>query len=75
MKYIFLPLAINVDIYLLSLVMFHLFYNNIYQDHFTLTYLLQDKTLELISQLFNDALYNNIKNPAFLADRLDKIIK
>ena len=70
----FLQIARNVDIYSLSLVMFHMFYNNIYQDNFTLTYLLSSDTLKLISKLFKDALYNNIKNPLDLANRLDNII-
>jgi hypothetical protein len=70
----FSPIGKNVDIYSLSLVIFHLFYNNIYQDKFILTNLVTDKTLKLISKLFKDALYNNIKNPLDLADRLDNII-
>jgi tRNA A-37 threonylcarbamoyl transferase component Bud32 len=73
-KICFSPIGKNVDIYSLSLVMFHLFYNNIYQDKFILTDLVPDKTLKLISKLFKDALYNNIKNPLDLANRLDNII-
>jgi capsule polysaccharide modification protein KpsS len=78
----FLPIAKNVDIYSLSLVMFHMFYNNFYQQSFspkdkdfTLSNLVTDKTLELISKLFEDALYNKIKDPIDLAERLDNIIK
>jgi len=77
----FLPIAKNVDIYSLSLVMFHMFYNNFYQQSFspkdkdfTLSNLVTDKTLELISKLFEDALYNKIKDPIDLAERLDNII-
>jgi hypothetical protein len=73
-KICFSPIGKNVDIYSLSLVIFHLFYNNIYQDKFILTNLVTDKTLKLISKLFKDALYNNIKNPLDLANRLDNII-
>jgi hypothetical protein len=70
----FLPIAKNVDIYSLSLVMFHLFYNNIYQRSITLSNYVSDETLELISKLFEAALYNQIKHPNDLADRLDNII-
>jgi hypothetical protein len=70
----FLPIAKNVDIYSLSLVMFHLFYNNIYQCSITLRDYVSDETLELISKLFEAALYNQIKNPNDLANRLDNII-
>ena len=77
----FSEIAKNIDIYSLSLVMFHMFYNNFYQQSFspkdkdfTLSDLVTDKTLELISKLFEDALYNNIKNPIELAERLDNII-
>jgi hypothetical protein len=52
-----------------------MFYNNIYQPEFTLTHILPDKTLQLISNLFKDALYNYIENPIILANRLDDIIK
>jgi serine/threonine protein kinase len=71
----FRPIAKNVDIYSLSLVMFHLFYNNIYQPSITLSNYVSVETLKLISDLFNDALYNQIENPINLADRLDDIIK
>ena len=71
----FLPIAKNVDIYSLSLVMFHLFYNNIYQRSITLRNYVLVETLELISDLFKDALYNKIENPIVLADRLDAIIE
>lgn len=74
-KICFLPIAKNVDIYSLSLVMFHLFYNNIYQRSINLSNYVSDKTLELISDLFKAALYNQIKDPNDLADRLDEIIK
>ena len=70
----FLPIAKNVDIYSLSLVMFHLFYNNIYQRSITLRDYVSDETLELISKLFEAALYNQIKDPNDLAYRLDNII-
>jgi hypothetical protein len=69
----FSPIAKNLDIYSLSLVMFHMFYNNIYQK-FTLRNTVNNQTLQLISNLFNDALYNTIKDPIDLADRLDNII-
>jgi hypothetical protein len=77
----FSEIAKNIDIYSLSLVMFHMFYNNFYQQSFspkdkdfTLSNLVTDKTLELISKLFEDALYNKIKDPIDLAERLDNII-
>ena len=75
----FLPIAKNLDIYSLSLVMFHMFYYNFYQkaivkQDFTLSNLVTDETLDLISKLFEDALYNKIKNPIELANRLDNII-
>ena len=70
----FLPIAKNVDIYSLSLVMFHLFYNNIYQRSITLSNYVSNETLELISKLFEAALYNQIKDPNDLANRLDNII-
>jgi hypothetical protein len=71
----FLSIAKNVDIYSLSLAMFHLFYNNYYNPKFTLRNLVSDEILELISELFKDALYNKIKDPNDLADRLDNIIQ
>ena len=71
----FLPIAKNVDIYSLSLALYHLFVNNIYQKDFTLQNVVLKDTLKLISELFNDALYNKIENPIDLANRLDEIIK
>jgi hypothetical protein len=55
--------------------MFHMFYNNIYQRSITLRNYVSDETLKLISTLFKDALYNQIKDPIDLANRLDYIIK
>ena len=54
--------------------MFHLFYNNIYQRSITLSNYVSNETLELISKLFEAALYNQIKDPNDLANRLDNII-
>ena len=71
----FIDIAKNVDIYSLSLALYHLFVNNIYQKDFTLQNVVLKDTLKLISELFNDALYNKIENPIDLANRLDEIIK
>ena len=71
----FSEIAKNLDIYSLSFALYNLFFNNLYQEDFSLSNLVPEKTLELISKLFEDALYNTIKNPIELAERLDLIIK
>jgi len=70
----FKPIAKNIDIYSLSLALYQLFYNNIYQKDFTLYNIVSEPTLSLISTLYKDALNNNIENPIVLANRLDIII-
>ena len=73
-KLCFSEIAKNIDIYSLSLALYHLFFNNLYKD-LSLSNLVTSETLQLISTLFRDALYNTIKNPIELANRLDNIIK
>ena len=74
-KLCFSSIAINTDIYSLSLVMFNLFIKNTHQPDFTLRKIVNNETIKLIVILFKDALHNTIKDPLDLSSRLDAIIE
>jgi hypothetical protein len=70
----FLSITKRIDIYSLCLVLNNLLFNNFYNPNHSLKNLLPLETRQLIAKLIKDGLYNDIKDPINLADRLEQII-